>query len=448
MPRRFRSLKRRYQTVVNQNIVLNPHVSGLRESSTLAINMRARALRQAGRRVAHFGFGQSPFPVPEPLQDALRANVHQSAYLPTQGLPALREAVVDFYAEHFGYPHLSPDLTFVGPGSKELLFQLIYLLEGDLLIPAPSWVSYGPQAYLRGKKVVRLPTRRDNGYKLTADSLDAVCDQLGHGPKLLVLNNPNNPTGSVYTDAECRDLAAICRAYGIIVLCDEIYAMLDFTGRPQASIARHYPEGCVISGGLSKVFAAGGYRLGVMMLPPELAQLRHPLVSLISETFSAVSAPTQYAAITAYRDFDQLRPFVERTRGIHEVVCRYVHRRLSAAGLACPRPDGGFYLFPDFNAQREGLRAQGILTSQHLAESLLEPHGIAALPGSDFYLPASYLGLRISPVDYEGAAALELPGEPSDFDVHQDPVFGHIRYGCDQFEAFTAELNVELPQAM
>ncbi len=428
--------------------MLNPHVTGLKESSTLAINMRANALRRSGRQIAHFGFGQSPFPVPDVLQEALRANVHHSAYLPTQGLPELREAVVDFYAEHFDYPHFHPDLTFIGPGSKELLFQLIYLLEGPLLVPAPSWVSYGPQAYLRGKPVVRLPTRRDNGYKLTAESLDAVCDELGHGPKLLVLNNPNNPTGAVYTDAECRDLAEICRAYGIIVLCDEIYAKLDFTCTPQASIARYYPEGCIISGGLSKVFAAGGYRLGVMMLPAELAALRAPLVSLISETFSAVSAPTQYAALTAYRDFASLRPFVEKTRGIHQTVCRYVHRRLTAAGLACPRPDGGFYLFPDFNAQREALRTQGILTSPHLAEALLEPHGVAALPGSDFYLPASYLGLRISPVDYDGSAALAATADPASIDVHAHPVFRHIRFGCDQMAAFAAQLTAQLPQAV
>ena len=268
---------------------LNPLVLSLKESATLAINLKALELRRQGEDIVHFGFGQSPFPVPEIIQQALRDNADKKDYLPTQGLPELCEAVAGFYRNEFGY-NFKPLDVCVGPGSKELIFQIIYLMEGPLLIP----------------------TSRENNYRLTPELLDRACYSAGQSQKLLIFNNPNNPTGALYHENEIKEIAEICRAYQVIVISDEIYAMIDFDQLPMSSLAIFYPEGTIVSGGLSKSFAAGGYRLGVVLIPDSLELMMSALKSVVSETFSAVSAPVQYAALKAYRDFDEVRPFVEK----------------------------------------------------------------------------------------------------------------------------------------
>ena len=273
---------------------LNPLVLSLKESATLAINLKALELRRQGADIVHFGFGQSPFPVPETIQQALRENTDKKEYLPTRGLPELCEAVADFYKKEFGYAFTPSDVC-VGPGSKELIFQIIYLMEGPLLVPVPSWVSYGPQAALRGKEIIPIRTMRENNYRLTPEDLDHACYQAGQSQKLLIFNNPNNPTGALYHEKEIKEIAEICRAYQVIVISDEIYAMIDFDRWPMGSLATFYPEGTIVSGGLSKSFAAGGYRLGVVLIPNSLELMMSALKSVVSETFSAVSAPVQYA---------------------------------------------------------------------------------------------------------------------------------------------------------
>jgi aspartate aminotransferase len=422
------------------NPALNPLVVSLKESATLAINMKALELRKQGKDIYHFGFGQSPFPVAEPIQDALRANTDKKAYLPTRGLPELCEAVAGFYHDQYGYD-FSPTDVCIGPGSKELIFQTIYLLEGPLLVPAPSWVSYGPQAALRGKDLIPITTQRENGYRLQARELDGICYKLGQSQKLLILNNPNNPTGSVYREDELKDLAEICKAYQVIVISDEIYAMVDFTDRPHSSLVHYYPEATIVTGGLSKSFSAGGYRLGVMLIPQTLGPVMGALKSIISETFSAVSAPIQYAALAAYGNFQAIRPQIEKTREIHRFIGHYVYDRFIAMGLNCPPPEGAFYLFPDFENFRAPLRKRGILTGMRLCDALLEQAQVALLPGSDFYLPATHLGVRATYVDYDGAAVLDAwSGAQPMTPEKTRQLFPNVVAGCDSLERFLQDL--------
>lgn len=238
-----------------------------------------------------------------------------------------------------------------------------------------------------------------------------------------------------------EELAEICRAYQVLVISDEIYAMLNFTDRSHASMAHYYPEGTIVSGGLSKSFAAGGYRLGVLLVPKPLRLVLEALQSVISETFSAVSAPIQYAALEAYGNFEAVRPFVRRTCDIHRYVCEYVYQRLLTMGLNCPRPEGAFYLFPDFQNQRDRLRKKGILTGQRLCDELLQQVHVAVLPGVDFYLAATALGVRVAPVDYDGAAALQSwPGSAAMTDELAGQLFSRIIAGCHRLEDYLLTL--------
>jgi aspartate/methionine/tyrosine aminotransferase len=419
---------------------INPLVLSLRESATLAINLKALSLRKKGKKIYHFGFGQSPFPVPENIQEALRKNTDKKDYLPTQGLPELLEAVSSFYKNKFGYDFLPKNIC-IGPGSKELIFQIIYLMEGPLLIPAPSWVSYGTQAALRGKEVVPIVTKRENGYRLLISELDRVVHKHSKKQKLLILNNPNNPTGAVYTKEEYRELAEICRAYQIIVISDEIYAMIDFTNRAHSSLAHYYPEGTIVSGGLSKSFAAGGYRLGVMLFPTDLNIVLHALKSVISETFSAVSAPIQHAALEAYGNFESVYPFIEKTSKIYQIVAEYMYKRFIKMGLHCPKPEGSFYLFPSFEDYREDIRKKGILTGIQLCNHLLENFNIAVLPASDFYLPATNLAVRVAVVDFDGKKVLNSLTNLNDMSEEIiRKYFPNVVGCCDSLECFMKTL--------
>jgi aspartate aminotransferase len=420
---------------------INPLVLNLKESATLSINMMVKALRKEGKEVFHFGFGQAPFPVPEIIQEALRSSTQYNAYLPTEGLPELREAVSDYYQKEFNLD-FSPADVFIGPGSKELIFQTSYLLEGTLLVPAPSWVSYGPQATIRGKRLYPIATERDNGYKLTASALDHACHHLGQQQKMLILNNPNNPTGAVYREDELKEIAEICRAYSVIVISDEIYAMIDFTEMKQASLSRYYPEGTIVSGGLSKSFAAGGYRLGVMLIPEELRVIKDALKSVISETFSAVSAPIQYAALAAYGRFDEIRDEINLNNQIYKFASRYLCRRFRDMELNCPKPEGAFYMFPDFENYSEKLRAAGILTGIRLTRDLLEKKCVAFLPGSDFYFPATNLGVRVAAVDFDGARVREIwPGASSMTEKLTEELFPRLVGGCNHLAEYLEDLE-------
>jgi aspartate/methionine/tyrosine aminotransferase len=283
-------------------------------------------------------------------------------------------------------------------------------------------------------------TKRENSYRLRADELDETCHKLGQEQKLLIINNPTNPTGSVYRDEELRDLAEICRAYQVIVISDEIYAMIDFTGNKHASIASYYPEGTIISTGLSKSFAAGGYRLGVMVIPESLGVLKGALKSIISETFSAVSAPMQYAAMQAYSRFDEIRDEIRLNTKIYRFASRYLWKRFLDMEMNCPKPQGAFYLFPDFDNFREKFRKKGILTGIQLAEELLVKKGVAFLPGSDFYFPATNLGVRVASVDFNGIHARENWPEGT---VSEDQVlhlFPNLVRGCDRLEEYLSSL--------
>ena len=150
---------------------LNLNVRGLPVSATLGINELSNRLLAEGRQVYKMGLGQSPFPVPTPVVEELRANAHQKAYLPVRGLPALQQAVAEYYlrTQHLNF---NPEHILVGPGSKELMFILQLVYYGDLVIPTPSWVSYAPQAHIIGRHVHWLPTRRDNRWLLTPDELE------------------------------------------------------------------------------------------------------------------------------------------------------------------------------------------------------------------------------------------------------------------------------------
>ena len=255
---------------------INSSTENLKPSATLLINQKIKILRDQGRTIYHFGFGQSPFPVPDKIVEELVKHASYSGYLPTLGLSELRKEIGKFLKNHQSIA-AHEDTIFIGPGSKELLYQTILIINGTFLIPKGSWVSYLPQVKLNQKDFSLLETSFENNYKLQAQSLENYCKRSTAKTKILILNSPNNPTGAVYTSNELELLAGICQKHDVIVLSDEIYSQLSFQMPHARSISNFYPEKTIVFGGLSKVFAAGGYRLGYVSVPTELEFLKNTI---------------------------------------------------------------------------------------------------------------------------------------------------------------------------
>lgn len=406
-------------------VSLNLNVRGLGESATLAIKNTCRTLVRQGRPVFDFGLGQSPFPVPTPVVEALRLAAVEKDYLPVKGLPLLREAVADFHRTK-DQVEAHPERVIVGPGSKELMFLLQIVYYGEILIPTPCWVSYIPQARIIGRRISLIPTSWEDSWKLTAEKLLETIEIVNdHSrPRLLVLNYPSNPSGNTYSPDELKELAEIARRFQLVVLSDEIYGQLHHRAE-HVSIGQFYPEGTVLSSGLSKWCGAGGWRLGTFLFPPDLEWLCDAMAAVASETYTSVSAPIQHAAVRAFHGGVEIERYLWHARRILAALGRRCAQALGDAGVRVPAPDGGFYLFLDFSAFRESLAQQGITTGDALCRKLLDETGVAILPGSAFARPRQELTARLAYVDFDGARALaaseKIPLDqelPEDFTDH------------------------------
>jgi aspartate aminotransferase len=386
------------------DVQLNLNVRGVPRSATLAINERCADLKRSGREVFRLGLGQSPFPVPDGVVEALRRNAHEKDYLPVQGLSELREVVAENHRREFGVECSAADVI-VGPGSKELMFLVQLVYYGDLVVPTPAWVSYAPQARIIGRHVQFLATERSNGWRLSPDQLDMLCRLDPGRPRIVVLNYPSNPTGATYTEAELEELAESASRNRIVLLSDEIYGKLHHQG-DHRSIVPLYPQGTIFSGGLSKWCGAGGWRLGLFVVPRAMRWLLDAMAAAASETFTSTSAPIQHAAVTAFEGGPDIEEYLDRCRSVLRALGNFLARQLRAAGAQVLEPEGGFYLFPDFSRLRARLRSKGIATSDDLCRRLLEETGVAVLPGSDFGRDPSELVVRLAYVDFDGAEAL------------------------------------------
>lgn len=391
---------------------LRPELDRARPSPTLAFNENAARLKAEGRPFYQLGFGQSPFPVPDRVADALRDNAARSGYLPVRGLPELRDAVAAFH-RRFTTASLTRDDVLIGPGSKELIFLLQLAYQAELLVPSPSWVSYEPQARLLGHRIVQLPAEKHDRWHLSAETFDAHCRAHGSTPRLLILNSPNNPTGLAIPASELESLARVAERHRVLVLSDEIYGELHHDGQHR-SIAEFYPEGTIISSGLSKWCSAGGWRLGCVCVPPSLRWLLDAMAMVASETYSSASTPVQYAAVTAFAGGPDLDRYLFQARRVLRALGHELASRLRATGVDVHAPDGGFYLFPDFTPHEERLRARGIDGSHQLCERLLEETGVGLLPGGVFGRPAAELTCRLAYVNFDGAACLRHAGTVAD----------------------------------
>jgi aspartate aminotransferase len=364
-------------------------VKDLKPSSTLLINETSRKLEEQGKKIFKFGFGQSPFKVPEDVVRELKNNAHQNKYLPMQGLSELRNAVAKYTSKKKNYDYKSENVI-IGPGSKELMFLLHVIFDGEIILPAPSWVSYAPQAILGRNKVQILQTKRENNWFPTASEIEEIILKDKNKNYLLFLNSPNNPSGQICENLE--EIASIAEKYNLIILSDEIYSELSFMNNYQ-SISNFCPKKTIISTGLSKWCGAGGWRLGYFLVPDSLIEIKNMINVLASETFSAVSAPIQYAAIKAYEQDHS--NYINKSKNILGAIGNYVYENLRSNKVLINKPQGGFYLMPEFLNKKFN-------SSSEMCDSILNDTGVALLPGSDFGFEQTKMLARLSFTDFDG----------------------------------------------
>jgi aspartate aminotransferase len=377
---------------------LAPLGTPLAVSATLAANEMMEARRRRGEPVLAMAFGEAGLPAHEVLCEALADAAHYTSYGPVAGRPALREAAAAYWARR-GLP-TDADAIVCGPGSKALLFGLLAAIGGDVAVTRPSWVSYAAQASLAGHAAHFVP---GSGGVPDAGALDravSAARAAGRPVRSVIVTLPDNPTGTAASPAAVRALCLVADRHDLIIISDEIYSDLVHDRDTEfASPAAMCPERTVVTTGLSKSLALGGWRLGVARLPGGRLgrELRARLLGVASEIWSAAAGPVQQAAALA---FSEPPPLVERvalSRRLHARVARAVALRLAAAGASVPAPQAAFYVYPDFTPRADVLlQRHGITSDESLADLLLRQHGVGVLPGSAFGEESGRLRLRVA----------------------------------------------------
>ncbi|APD06474.1 aspartate transaminase [Flavobacteriaceae bacterium UJ101] len=371
------------------------------ESQTLLINHQSKLMEENNQTVYKFGFGQSPFLPPDYVINELKKQAHRKEYTSVQGLLSLREAISDFHRKA-NKIESKADNIFIAPGSKILLYSILACFEkADIILPQPSWVSYEPQTKLLNHNPIRLKSSFKNRWRVTPEIIREAFKTKKYKETIMILNYPGNPDGLSYTKEEIKEIASVAKELDIVIIADEIYGLL--TCDNHDSFANYYPEKTITTTGLSKWCGAGGWRLGVAILSEGMATetFKKTLVGVGSETYSCAPTPIQLAAIKAYEDYHKIEPYILEQRAILKQVGTYCFQELKESRIQLYKPEGGFYLFPDFSNFKEKLSQRGIHTSNDLCETLLKEAQVALLPGSAFGVSEEELVARLAYVDLE-----------------------------------------------
>ncbi|ACX52482.1 aminotransferase class I and II [Ammonifex degensii KC4] len=374
----------------------------LSPSPTLSVDTKAKELLRQGERVINFGAGEPDFDTPEHIKEAAKRALDQgfTKYTPVAGILPLREAICEkLYRDN--QLEYSPNEIVVSCGAKHSIFNALQVLldPGDeVIIPVPYWTSYPEQVKLAGGVPVFVPTSPENDFKLRPEDLRAAVTPR---TRLLILNSPANPTGTVYRREELIGLAEVALEADLWILSDEIYEKLIYDGMEHVSIAALDPEvkkRTIVVNGVSKAYAMTGWRIGYAAAPRPIAQA---MTNLQSHSTSNPTSVAQAAALAALKGpqepVENMRRAFQKRR---DFIWQYLN---SLPGVRCPKPLGAFYVFPEVSGLLgRRLKGREIATASDLALFLLEEIKVATVAGAAFgddrYLRFSY-ALRLEDIE-------------------------------------------------
>lgn len=358
--------------------VLSTWAKNISPSPTLAVDAKAKKLKSEGKDVCGFGAGEPDFDTPEFIKEACIKAIEagKTKYLPSAGLPALREALAAHYAKRRGISYNASNFI-VSPGGKFSCYLAIMsvISPGDeVIIPAPYWVSYPEMVKLAGGTPVYVKATDAADFKVTVQQLESVCTPK---TKLLILTSPSNPTGAVYSAQELKEIMDFAIARDILVMSDEIYSTLVYDGVEAispASLSEEAKEHTIVISGFSKAFSMTGWRLGTLCAPDAIAKA---VANLQSQTSSNATSFAQYGALAAMEN-EALAD-----AAVAEMKKSFDRRRLmlleglnAIDGVFCRRAQGAFYLFPNISSFG--------MASVDFCAKLLEEKLVAVVPGSAF----------------------------------------------------------------
>jgi len=358
--------------------------SSVQPSATLAAGAKARQMKAAGVKVYDFSLGEPDFPTPVHICRAADAAMAagQTHYTPVNGIPELKAAICRWYKRFHNFD-CTPDMVIVSNGAKHSIHNALAatLNSGDeVIIPAPYWVSYSDLVQMTGAKPVVLPTRMETGFKLTPAQLKAA---LTPRTRLLMINSPCNPTGTVYTRAELAAVADVILATDAAILSDEIYEQLTYgDAKPTcvATLRAELRDRTITISGASKSYAMTGWRMGWTVAPKPLVDA---MGNVQSQETSCPSSVSQYALLAALDGpQDCVAQMRQEFQGRRELVCERLRR---IPGIKFAVPDGAFYLFFDVSAYF-GKPLGGVTVNDSLAfcKACLETAHVNLVPGSAF----------------------------------------------------------------
>jgi aspartate aminotransferase len=354
-------------------------------SPNLALNQRVAKRTAAGESIVHMGFGEARLPAFAPLVQVLVANAHRNAYGPVAGTAAAREAAAGYFTRR-RLP-TTADQMVLAPGSKPLLMAVHLAVRGSVLLPRPCWNSYRPQAELAGNKVLEVPIPDSCGGVPEPSALSRTIHAArsrGQNPRILVLTLPDNPTGTLAPPSLIRELCLIAEDEDLLIISDEIYRdLVHDPSTPFLSPAEVVPQRTLVTTGLSKSLAIGGWRIGVARFPnsPLGERIHAGVLSVASDVWSTVASPMHEVAAYAFAEPAEVREHLSACARLHGSLARAVHRIATDAGASCRPPTAGFYVYPDFEPIRDSLARWGVSDSSSLQQHLLDEFGIAVLAG-------------------------------------------------------------------
>lgn len=372
----------------------------------LQLNEQVKDLKSKGRNIHHLGFGQSPFPVPEQAQQALKIHAGEAEYLAVKGLPKTRELICKFHARLDGLDHFSHDDVIIGPGSKDLLYLLMNVVKGDVYLLSPTWTTYRPQALIAGRDVHVIATSAKNGWKVTPALLESFLVNAVAG-SIMIFCNPDNPTGACYTENELKQLGDVFQKYNIIVVCDEIYARLTYN-REHNTLAKYIPDQAILSSGLSKWASCGGWRFGYQIYPKNLRPVLDAVQAIASNSYTCCPSPIQHAAHSLLEFNNEASDYVKHCSRILQAVGNYCANTLTKAGVKVSHPKAGYYIFPDFENFREKFASRGITTGEQMCDAILNEANVALLAGGPAFLhDVKRFTVRLCFINFDGNVALK-----------------------------------------
>ncbi len=370
---------------------VSKRIAAIAESATLAVDGKAKALKAAGRPVIGFGAGEPDFPTPDYIVNAaieaakLPAN-HR--YTPTPGLPELRDAIVKKTKRDSNY-EITADQVLVTNGGKQSVYQSFasVLDPGDeVLLPSPYWTTYPECIKLAGGTPVEVFADESQNYLVTVAQLEKA---LTPKTKVLLFCSPSNPTGSVYSPQQVKEIGQWAYQKGLWVITDEIYEHLLYDGAVAPSICVAVPEladRTIIINGVAKTYAMTGWRVGWMIGPKDLIKAATNLQSHLSSNVSNVSQRAAIAALTG--DLSAVHKMGEAFDRRRKLIVKLLNE---IPGVSCPTPTGAFYVYPSVkNVLGKEIRGKRPATSAELATLILDEVEVAAVPGEAFG-PSGYL---------------------------------------------------------